>query len=888
MRRSTLGLVSVFSLMIFFIAGKAGATMVERLDAKYLKSRIKVRIDEDWKIVAGNSTTASDSNFNDAAWTTTNVPHDFSITLYKTTNAGTADPGVIGWYRKHFTLPTGFSGKKVLIQFDGVYHDSKIWVNGHLVGNQQYGYVSFYFDITQYLSAAGDNVIAVFVDNQTVRTSRWYSGTGIFRHVWLIATDMVYVRNWGMAMTTSVAATTQAQIKVQNDIVNDLTTSQTRNVETTIYDESGAALQTVSTPVTINAKSIDTCVQTLTLASCKLWSPSTPVRYYAYTRLLNNTTPADDYVAPFGIRQLQYVPNQGLLINGTSYKMKGICMHSMAVPTGAAVPERMSERTIKELLASGCTSIRTSHNPVTPEFLDLCDQYGMLVLDEWCDKWSQASGGTYYENWDQTWQKDLASFIERDRNHPSVVMWSVGNEVASGSPVPTYLTSNLKILVDYAKNIDKSRAVTNACVAGSGNPASLAALTNYEDIVGLNYMESQYSGVHSSNPNALILGTEQAPYLAGNTPTWFSVKNNPYVIGHHLWMGVDFLGEGIGKGGPPSGYLDYCIFRKAWFYYQKSQWSDTPVVHIGIGNAVVPATSTWITPFLSESWNQTGAVNVVTYTNCDSVILYVNTTKIGAKKLSDFSANWIMQWPGVQWQSGMIKAIGFKGGIQAVVDSIKTVGAAAKVLLKPDRTILYADGDDVCCLEAEIVDADNNLVFDAVNPITLALSGPGRSLGIGNGDYTSDEPYKAMSRKAYNGRVFMPIQSTMEPGTINVTVSSGTLTPAGLILTTVAQQVNTIQPVAPSVNALGGRGLLTCAHNTGSKNIRVRYRVDVPGDIKLSVISPSGRMINSLTNSYHEAGTYSTEWNAKTRSGVYYFVLKTNSNKIVRKVFVVQ
>ncbi|MGB7567841.1 MAG: glycoside hydrolase family 2 TIM barrel-domain containing protein, partial [Chitinivibrionales bacterium] len=691
MRKSLLNNVSMFSLMFFLITGIANANLTERLEGKYLKSRIKMRIDEGWLVQSGNVSGAQATAYNDAGWTTTNVPHDLSITLYQATTAAAADPGAIGWYRKHFTLPTGFAGKKVIAQFDGVYHDSKIYINGDSVGAQKYGYVSFYCDLTPYLNATGDNVLAVFVDNQTIRTSRWYSGTGIFRHVWLIATDKVYVRNWGTAVATPTAALAQSQIRVHTDIVNDLATAQTRTVETAIYDEAGNAL--VSSPpasITVNANSIDTCVQTLTLSSCKLWSPSTPVRYYAYTQLLSSTTPTDDYITPFGIRQLQYTAARGLLINGTSYKMKGICMHHMAVPTGAAVPERMSERTIKELLASGCTSIRTSHNPVTPEFLDLCDQYGMLVLDEWCDKWSQASGGNYYENWDQTWPKDLASFIERDRNHPCVVIWSVGNEVASGTPIPTYLTSNLKILATYVKNIDSSRAVTNACVAGSGDPAGLAALSSLEDVVGLNYMESQYAGIHASNPNVVILGTEQAPYLAGNTPTWFSVKNNAFVIGHNLWVGVDFLGEGIGKGGPPSGYLDYCIFRKAWFYYQKSQWSDTPVVHIGIGDAVSPAPSTWATPFLSESWNQTGSVNVVTYTNCDSVMLYVNTTKIGTKKLSDFSANWIMQWPNTQWQSGVIKAVGMKGGVQAAVDSIVTVGAAAKVLLKPDRTTLYA------------------------------------------------------------------------------------------------------------------------------------------------------------------------------------------------------
>jgi beta-galactosidase len=400
-------------------------------------------------------------------------------------------------------------------------------------------------------------------------------------------------------------------------------------------------------------------------------------------------------------------------------------------------------------------------------------------------------------------------------------------------------------------------------------------------------MESQYSGVHASNANALILGTEQAPYLAGNTPTWFSVKNNPYVIGHHLWMGVDFLGEGIGKGGPPSGYLDYCIFRKSWFYYQLSQWSDTPIVHIGIGDAVSPAPSTWATPFLSESWNQTGSVNVVTYTNCDSVILYVNTTKIGTKKLSDF-ANWIMQWPNTQWQTGVIKAVGMKGGKQAAVDSIKTAGAPAKIMLKADRTSLYNDGDDLCNLEAYIVDADNIPVFNAVNTIQLALSGPGRSLGIGNGDFTSNESYKANTRKAYEGRVYMPIQSTMDPGTITVTVSSTGLTSATLTLTT-SGQTNTMQPGAPMVDQTGNRaGFLNCTRTSGTNVLRVSYRLDVPGTIHLSIITPSGRVVQSLTNGYHKEGTYSKEWNPTGKNGVYFFVLKTDNGSIVRKAFVVE
>jgi beta-galactosidase len=556
-------------------------------------------------------------------------------------------------------------------------------------------------------------------------------------------------------------------------------------------------------------------------------------------------------------------------------------MHHTLVPAGAAVPDEMYERCIKELKTSGCTSIRTSHNMESPEFYDICDQVGIMVLDEWCDKWDTTNGGSHYEDFLNVWQKDLTSFIERDRNHPCIVMWSLGNEVIATGTIVPYITTRLSMLWPFAKNIDKTRPYTHACVAGWSDPAGFANLANYEDVVGVNYQDFLFSQIHSDNPNAVICGTEQPPYLNAGVPTYFEIKNVAYLIGHHLWTGLDYLGEGSPLGAN-TGFLDNCVFRKSWFYYQQSQWSDSPTVHVAIGNGSSGGD-------LAENWNQSGSVSVVTYTNCDSVILYVNSTKIGTEKLSSFSSTWIMQWTNVPWSSGTIKAVGMKGGVQAAVDSINTAGPAAKIILKPSKTTLYADGEDVCCIEADVADANNNPVFSATNEISFTFTGAGRSLGIASGFWTSTESFKAASRAAYHGKVLIVIQSTPTPGTINVTVNSGTLTSASLAITTVAQSITPVVQGAYSMNALRDRAsLFTCAQNPGSKNIRVSYRVDVPGTINLSVISPSGRMVKCLTNKYHKAGAYSLDWNALSRNGVYFFVLKTGNTSAKRKAFMVQ
>ena len=414
----------------------------------------------------------------------------------------------------------------------------------------------------------------------------------------------------------------------------------------------------------------------------------------------------------------------------------------------------------------------------------------MMVLDEWCDKWSKTNAGSFYADFDQVWQKDLTSFIERDRNHPSIVIWSLGNEVAAAPKIPDYIFDTLRILVPFARKLDGSRPYTHACVAGWNDAPGFAALAGVEDVVGVNYQDFLFGDIHAINTNAVLVGTEQDPYAVPgkNIPTWYSVRNTPYVVGHHLWTGVDYLGESKRSLGATSGFLDNCLFRKSWFYYQQSQWSDSPMVHVTIGNGTGSGRAM---PRLAENWNQTtGAVSVVTYNNCESVDLYVNDTKIGTQKSSDFATTGVMQWTNVPWQAGVIKAIGMIGGKAVANDSIKTVGAPAKVMLKPDRTTLYADGNDVSCIEVDIGDADNNSIFTATNTVQFTMTGPGRSLGIASGDWNSNEPFKGTSRKAYHGKVLIVIQSTLVPGTINLTVNSAGLTPATLTLTTQPQMAS--------------------------------------------------------------------------------------------------
>jgi len=874
-RRSTSLHGGLVVLAVLLGATGVRANLTERREARYLQSRVKTRIDEGWKVYAGGDPSgAKDATFNDAGWTTTNVPHDMSLPLV---GKGTdIDPGNKGWYRKHFTLPAGAAGKRVTLQFDGVYHWCKVYVNGTQVGAQEFGYVSFEVDITNALKPTGDNVIAVWVDNLTQRQSRWYSGTGIYRHVWMTMTDPVHVRNWGTAVSTPGATTAKATVKIATDLVNNGSSAATRTLRTVICDSTGKPVDSVSTSVTVAAGATTRFAQSLDLSGAKLWSPETPYLYNAYTKVLDGTTLVDDYVTPFGVRDLQFSVSKGMTINGVVTKLKGACMHHTMVPTGAVVPEQMWARVLKELKASGTNSIRTSHNPVSPEFLDLCDQMGMLVMDEWCDKWKSWWAGSQYLDWDKVWKTDLKLFLERDRNHPSVVLWSYGNEVATsatGGAMPQYEYDMSALIVPYAKSIDSSRPYTHGVANGfSGDWAGYAKLAQYEDIVGVNYNDGGYSNMISLAPNALFVGTEQYPY--GNS--WNNAKNRSQVLGEHIWTGMDYLGE-VSPMGEPCGFLDVTGFRKTWFYYRKSIIGTEPVVKLGVGSP--NGSGAWAPPILSESWNESGSKNVVAYSNCQSVSLYLNGTLVGTKTYTAGNLS-TSQWT-VNWASGTLKVVGSNNGTQVAVDSLVTTGAPSKIVLKSDRTTIYADGDDVANVEAYVVDAAGRHIWSATNNLKYSVTGNGRGFGVGTGDLSKTVPYSD-NRNAYEGRAYVPVQSTSTPGSITVSVTSNGLTAGTLVLTTVPEPVKGSTAVSPRNPIRSGSiGFLRA---TGAHVLEMGYHLESEAPVRITVLSPDGRTVADFDQGAQARGDHAWTWNGAGASQAYLVRLRTGATATTRLV----
>lgn len=766
---------------------------------------------KNWLFHLGDIEDAQAPELNDADWNALSVPHDWSIegTFSEdnpATPGGGALPGGIGWYRKSFMLPVTDKGKRVFIDFDGVYMNSDVWINGYHLGRRPYGYISFRYELTPHLKFGEKNLLAVRVDNSMQPNSRWYSGSGIYRNVWLVKTDPVYVDHWGTVITTPEVSKTQALVSVKTTVKNMAEKGGTITLKTMIYDEKDNIVAESYDQQKIEADSIYTFVQEMTIKHPQLWSVKTPTLYKSASRVGAGGKIVDDYFTTFGIRFFKFDATQGFLLNGESIKILGVCMHHDLGCLGSAINKRALERQLEILQRMGCNGIRTSHNPPAPELLDLCDRMGFIVMDEAFDMWKMPKTkydySLYYDDWHQ---RDLRDFIRRDRNHPSVFMWSIGNEIReqwdeSGIEMA-------KELAGIVRELDSTRAITSGC--NDPEPHNYIIRSGVLDLIGYNYKHEKFEQFPEKFPGQSFIASETGSAIAtrgeydmpsdvirrwpvrgsyegpkpnddytcssydnccvpwGSTheETWAVMKKHAYLSGMFYWTGFDYLGEPTPYWWPARssyfGIIDLAGFPKDAYWFYQSEWTDKPVLHL----------------FPHWNWQEGDNVDVWVYTNYDEVELFLNQESLGVKVKND--KNLHLSWR-VGWVPGVVQAIAKNKKGQVLIREISTAGKPSTISLSADRSRIEADGKDLSFITVNILDDNGILVPHADNRIDFEVNGPGTIAGVDNGNPISHESFKVNYRKAFNGKCLLVVQALEEAGTITVTASSEGLQPKSL------------------------------------------------------------------------------------------------------------
>ncbi len=772
-----------------------------------LSARTCEDFDFDWYFSRGDFPTAISPAFDESGWRKVNLPHDWSIEgpLSPEYSSGTGFfPGGVGWYRKHFKLDPSDKEKIVTIEFDGVYNNSSIWINGIFVGQRPYGYSSFQYDLTPYLKfGADENIIAVRVDHSKIADSRWYTGSGIYRHARLCITDKLRIGQWGTYVTTPEIKKDSATVRIETTVKNGFDQPKAFSLQSDVLTAEGSVAASLTTSGSLDADAEETLIQQIKIDRPQLWSLETPNLYALKSSLKVGEKIADETNTAFGIRTIQFEPNKGFLLNGKQLKIKGVCLHHDAGCLGAAVPQKVLERRLRLLKELGVNAVRTSHNPPAPELLDICDRLGLLVKDEafdeftppknkWISGWnvgipSRFGYGEVFAQWSEI---DMQDLVRRDRNHPSVFMWSIGNEIdypndpfshpvlgenyRPEQPAAENLVKYAKPLFEVTKRYDKARPVTMGLASiPMSNAVGLAQML---DIVGYNYQEKYYESDHKTYPNRFIFGSETDHQYS----SWAVVRDNDYVGGQFLWTGIDYLGEALKWPDKAfsAGLLDLCGFKKPLGWFRQSLWSDEPMVYICVpknsdrrGRRISVAEEHW-------NWPANTTVTVFCCTNCPEVKLFLNDKTVGTKKLSEVVQG-LLIWE-VPYEAGVLKAVGRKNDTAVCEYVLKTAGPASLIKLLPDVTEIRADGKDICHLEFQIVDDQGVRVPDAEHELTFELDGPGEILGIENGNLSSHEDYKDKTHKAYHGRGLVILQSKREPGMIRLTAHSDGLKEASV------------------------------------------------------------------------------------------------------------
>src|SRR6266851_1934828 len=764
-------------------------------------ARVTSSFDSDWRFLKGDAPGAEKPDFDDSAWRKQNVPHDWSVegpfdVKNPTGGAGGFLPAGIGWYRKHFSLPRDFHDRRIFVDFDGVMANSDVWINGFHLGKRPYGYVSFRYELTEHLSFGNKpNVIAVRADNSAQPASRWYTGAGIYRHVRLVVTNPVHLRHWGTFVSTPQVSNVQATVRVQTEVTNQSTAARNVSLEITVIDPAGRLVQSAETkPMDIAAGAMVSFTQDLVVQNPQRWDLDHPNLYRAVARLRAGKTTVDDETVTFGIREFHFDADTGFWLNGSNFKIKGVCLHHDASAFGAAVPLRAWERRLETLKQFGVNAIRTAHNPPAPEFLDLCDRMGLLVMDELFDCWTVAKNPYDYHLYFKEWSNiDVRDTVRRDRNHPSVIIYSAGNEIHD-TPKAELAKQILTALVATFHESDPTRPVTQALFRPNVSHDYDNGLADILDVVGQNYRENEILAAHRQKPSRKILGTENGH----DRTVWLPLRDNPPYAGQFLWSGIDYLGES--RAWPTiaynSGLLDRTGTPRPLAFQRQSWWSDQPMVHIARRVApaqLLPTDPGYGTPaqerrpqVLFSDWTprniQPHDENVEIYSNCEQVELFLNGKSLGPKPrpADDSPRVW-----NVPYSPGTLRAIGSNSGWAVAKYELRTAGKPGQILLAADRGTLTPSWDDVSDVTVTVADRNGVIVPNAHDLITFKIAGPGIIAAVDSADNNSHEPFQASERRAYQGRCFVMIKSTLASGRITLAASAPGLKSSSITITAV-------------------------------------------------------------------------------------------------------
>jgi Beta-galactosidase/beta-glucuronidase len=774
----------------------------------------KQLFDFNWKFFLGDTASAKLNDFNDVAWRNLDLPHDWSIEgkvspKNPASGAGGYFPAGIGWYRKTFKAQDVWKNKRVSIYFEGVYMNAEVFINGKSLGVHPYGYTSFVYDLTDYLNFDKENVIAVRVDNSHQLNSRWYSGSGIYRHVWMEVTNPVHVAHWGVAISTPQVSSKKASVVVKTLVKNETNIPQIVMVKTVLWNKNKKTAGNNQVKLELLANTEKEVAQTINVADPMLWAPESPYLYNAQVQILKDNQVIDDTRTNFGVRSIKVTAEDGFLLNGQKVKINGGCVHHDNGCLGSAAFDRAEERKVELLKKAEFNAVRTSHNPPSEAFLEACDKLGLLVMDESFDCWRVGKNkydySVYFDHW---WERDLKAMVMRDFNHPSIFMWSIGNEIPERGTPQAVKTADM--LVSAIKKIDISRPVTSAIVMNDKKWEAFDSLMQVHDVAGYNYHLYSAPADHQRVSSRIIVHTESYPKDA--FVNWDLGQKNTFVLGDFVWTAMDYLGEsGIGRyyysGDVPGENWDHDLFpwhgaycgdiditgwRKPISHYRSMLYNNNEKLYMAVREpepSPLEIKETWWSVWPTwESWTWPGFegknIQVEVYSKYPKVRLYLNNKLIGeqsATRDQQFKATF-----SVPYVSGILKAVGVENDKEMESTILQTAGESAKIKLTADRKEILANGQDLSFVNVEITDKDGIFQPNATNRLNFKIEGAGFIAGVSNADLKDCDQYIGNTRKVWKGRALVVVKSSLNNGDIKLTVTSPGLTEAAVDIRSVA------------------------------------------------------------------------------------------------------